>query len=218
MVYAEVPPEKNAEAKGLYQDALSYVDEQLAAVIAGLKQSGRWEHTVVVLTSDHGEAFGEHGYSTHANDLHEEQLRIPLLLRAPGLPAGRLERPGQLIDIPPTLLHLVGLPPHPAFQGYDLLANPPATRSLFFVVHSPIGHAYAVRRGTEKLIFDQDTGATWLYDLSTDPLERHDLSAARPERARALRARLDSWRAIQLGYFANLVQQGLTYPPVLVDP
>ena len=221
MSYAYYPPEKAEAVQGLYDDALSYVDEQLGKLFAGLKAQGRWDDTVVVVTGDHGEAFGEHGLLCHANGLYEEAVRVPLLIKAaqgaPGGAARFVDVPNQLIDVPPTVHHLLGLPSHPDYQGVDLLGPVPAGRDLFLVVHSPIGHQYGLVQGSDKLILDKDTDQTLLFDLAADPGERHNLATSQPGRAQALRARLDSWRAAQLSYYGDPLQQSLSYPPVLAE-
>jgi arylsulfatase A-like enzyme len=216
MDYAAWPKAKAAEVKGLYDDALGAVDAQLKRVLDTLEAKGLAEKTIVVLTSDHGEAFLEHDASCHANALFEEAVRVPLLVRAPGLEAKTLDVPAQLIDVAPTVAGLLGLPAHPAWQGVDLMRPVPAERDLFLVVHTPLGHQYAVVEGAEKLVVDKDSETTRLYDLAADPHETKDLAIERPMRVKALRARLDSWRAAQLGYYKDPVQQSVSYAPKLV--
>lgn len=216
MDYAAWPKAKAVEVEGLYDDALGYVDAQVKRVLDALDAKGLAERTIVVLTSDHGEAFLEHDASCHANALFEEAVRVPLLVRAPGLAAKTLEVPAQLIDVAPTVAGLLGLPAHPAWQGVDLLKPVPLERDLFLVVHTPLGHQYAVVEGAEKLVVDKDSEQTRLYDLASDPGETKDLVLQRPQRVKALRARLDSWRAAQLGYYKDPVQQSVSYAPKLV--
>ncbi len=218
MDYAAWPKAKASEVKGLFDDALGYVDGQVRRVLDALEAKGLSEQTIVVLTSDHGEAFQEHGESCHANTLFEEAVRVPLLVRAPGLAPRTLDVPAQLIDVAPTVAGLLSLPPHPAWQGVDLLGPVPVDRDVFLVVHTPIGHQYGVVQGTEKLVLDRDSGQTRLHDLATDPGETVDLASKRPERVKALRARLDSWRAAQLGYYKDPVQQSVSYAPRLSLP
>jgi len=94
-----------------YDAEILTVDHFLAQVVSELKRQGRWDSTLVIVTSDHGESLGEHGYMDHGEWLYEEQIHVALLMRWPGhVPAGR--RVPQLvrsIDIAPTVLDLVGL-------------------------------------------------------------------------------------------------------------
>ncbi|MHC4948141.1 MAG: sulfatase, partial [Planctomycetota bacterium] len=112
--------------RDVYADSLAYVDAQLARLVAHLERIGGWDRTLVVVTGDTGQAFYEHGFASHAGPLYDEVMHVPLVIRAPGLAATVDDRPVQHVDVPPTVLHLLGLPPHPSAQGVSLLD--PATR------------------------------------------------------------------------------------------
>jgi arylsulfatase A-like enzyme len=184
-----------------------------------LKATGQWDDTLVVLTSDHGQAFYEHGFAAHANAVFEECLRVPLLVRAPGLAPGvEAEENVQHVDVMPTVLRLLGLPPHPAPQGTDLLdPSRPVERSVFAMAHSPLAHQYTIIRGRHKLVYDARLDAYALYDLSADPGERTDRLPVSQDLARELADRLHTWRAVQIEYYADAMKQRLTYPPVLPE-
>ncbi|MFW6057577.1 MAG: sulfatase, partial [Persicimonas sp.] len=106
---------------GCYRDAIRHVDAMLADLVEHLREIGRWERTLMIITSDHGEALGEHGLRHHGLDSYEEFVRIPLLLKAPGgdLPETS-DAPVSLIDVAPTLVAASGLAPPATFQGDDL--------------------------------------------------------------------------------------------------
>jgi choline-sulfatase len=79
------------------------------------------EHTAIIINSDHGEAFGEHGRTRHGFELWEPLVHVPLFFHLPGVTPRRMDAPRSMIDLPPTILELLGLPPHPGFQGKSLL-------------------------------------------------------------------------------------------------
>lgn len=204
--------------KDVYANSLSYVDHQLGRLLDFLAERGVSQRTLVIVTGDTGQAFYEHGFVAHANKVYNEVMQVPLLFHGPGIEQGVDLRPAQHIDIPPTILAALGLPPHPGFQGVSLLApNPDPARARFIMAQSPLAHQYAVVVGDFKLSYDVRRGQTLLVDLAADPAERRNLAAAMPERAKALRGRLDAWRAHQLEYYRDAREQALRYPPVLDD-
>jgi len=110
-------PEETRQRKNAYAATVRYLDRELGPFLAELPR-----HAVVAFTADHGEAFGEHdGCWGHGMNLYREALRVPLLLRGPGVPAKVEPRPVQLLDLAPTLLDLVGCPPSPGMVGRSLL-------------------------------------------------------------------------------------------------
>lgn len=213
------PREKAEAVKDIYADSLAYADTQVERLLRRLRAPGTWERTVVAVLGDHGEAFYEHGSAAHANGLYEETMRVPLVVRAPGLEPGRDPKPAQLIDVAPSLLRLLGVPPHPGFQGMDLFAADfPADRSRFLVSDTPWMTQSAVVRSGFKLIHDPRLGRGVLYDLAKDPGEKAEISADRPALAEELAVRLAEWRRAQLDYYGNPLRHGLEYPPVLRRP
>jgi arylsulfatase A-like enzyme len=108
-----------------YRGEVAYVDAQIHALVEGLRQADLLEGTAIVVTSDHGEGLGDHGHLEHGHNLFDELVRVPLIVRAPGIPAGRALRGDvQLEDLGPTLLSLLGLaaPPDVRLDGRDLLS------------------------------------------------------------------------------------------------
>ena len=104
-----------------YRGEVSYADAQVGRLVEGLRSLGLLDETAVVVSSDHGEGLGDHGLLEHGANLHDELVRVPLVLRAPGLPRGRrLAGSAQLEDLAPTLLSLAGVPVPPGLDGMDL--------------------------------------------------------------------------------------------------
>jgi len=192
-------PDDARHLRNLYDAELRQQDARLGRLLDGLEQGGHLDDTIVVLVADHGEEFFEHGGLGHARSLHQELTRVPMLLAGPGLPSGtRVEAPVSLIDLVPTLLELAGAPPLSGVNGVDLSrywrepeAEPPK-RPLYSAANHWIGNRgrhfkRAVRDGRYALHYDSDGAAYALFDVSTDPGEKQDLAASRPELLATLR-------------------------------
>ncbi|MEN8160010.1 MAG: sulfatase [Myxococcota bacterium] len=189
----------------LYDAEIRELDDVLAGFFASLEARGRLQDTLIVLTSDHGEEFQEHGGLLHGDTQYQEVLAVPLILRGPGIPRGRVvTEPVSLVDVVPTVLAVLGVPGAGAFDGIDLSPSwadspEPLPRRLLFSDASHLvgkghgGRGYPrrmVRDGDEKLCTDRSTGDAELYDLSRDPGETDDLARRRPERVAELLAAL----------------------------
>jgi arylsulfatase A-like enzyme len=190
------------EMRERYDSELRYLDEQLR----GLYEDFGWaEDTLLVVISDHGEEFREHGQMGHEFTLYDELNRIVLLVRPPGGMEGRrVPTSVSLIDVLPTTLALAGVEVPPGLEGMSLAPliqgqrDAPAAferRTLFAhrfqVLPEPL-HLWAAVRGSEKLI--AGPSGMELYDLAADPGEQQDLFGASPERAEALRQALAEFR------------------------
>jgi arylsulfatase A-like enzyme len=201
----------------VYDNSLAYLDSQVGRLVDYMKTHGLWENTIFVLTGDHGQAFYEHGFAAHGNVPYAELARAPLIIHAPSLSPGLDDRPTQHVDVPPTILSLLGLPPHPAFQGIDLVGpRPPNDRPLFVVAQTPIANAYSMVDGRYTLILDDFTGLITLYDDAADPAQKRDISRTRRALRDSLLHKLDMWRRVQLLYYAHAADSTKTYPPDLV--
>ncbi|MEK6608082.1 MAG: sulfatase-like hydrolase/transferase [Myxococcota bacterium] len=174
----------------IYDAEVSVVDAALERLIVGLDAVDR--PTVLVVTADHGEEFGEHGGVYHGSSLYEEQTRVPLLLAAPGLAPRRVPEPVELVDVAPTLLRLLGVVPPATMLGDDLgdrLAGRVFDRPAFAEVDTK----KMVVLGAHKLIHDWRRGTWELYDLATDPQERVNRVDADPARVASLKDELGRW-------------------------
>ena len=176
-----------------YDGAVAFADAQVGRLLAALTARGLDGRTVVAITADHGESLGEHGELTHGLLLYEPVLAVPLLLRAPGLAARRLDTPVSLVDLAPSLAGLLRrqlpAPPGGALDGRDLspallAGREPAAAELYAETRYPevFGWSplFALRRRELKYIAAPHPE---LYDLQSDPQEARNLvpndSAAR---------------------------------------
>lgn len=190
----ETGPDDHRRIRFLYAGEVRYVDLWVGELLRGLRQRGRYDESLIVITADHGEGLWDHGMRAHGTDLYEEQIHVPLLVKYPGMTpadARRIDTPVSLVDLAPTILETVGLPLPPSFQGADLTPlargedRDPALEQVYSELDLDGRDFESIRQGPLKLIAPRRRGggkedrlaARELYDLSRDPAERHDLLA-----------------------------------------
>ncbi len=165
-----------------YDSEIAAADEGLGAMVRAFRASR--PGAIVIVSADHGEAFGEHGARYHGTTVYEEQSRVPLIVSAPGLIAQRrVARPVQLVDLMPTMLSAYGIPKPPRARGIDLgplLARkePPPGEGIAF---SEVEDMAMLARGTLRLVCNRKTSTCPLYDLSKDPAELTPIATSGPE-------------------------------------
>ncbi|MBI4706087.1 MAG: sulfatase-like hydrolase/transferase [Deltaproteobacteria bacterium] len=171
-----------------YDGEILFADRHIGRLLDFVNAQPWGGRTAIVITSDHGEAFGEKGAGRHGFELWEAMVRVPLFLAIPGVAPRRIDVPRSAIDLAPTILELMGLPPHPGFQGHSLLAEirgelPPEPRDV--VVDLPRTNDNDRRRaligGRHKLISFGDDFRYELYNVVADPEERIDLRRRDPK-------------------------------------
>ena len=211
--FNDFPKDRVEEVRNVYFDSLAYVDRQIGRLFEYLERKQLLDKTIIVVSGDNGQAFFEHGFAGHANKLYDEVLRVPLLIFVPGLEPKAYDLLSQHIDVPPSLLELLKLPPHPNFQGRSLFEKAPVKRNVYLVVQSPLAHQYALVTDHRKLIFDYRTKRTNLYNLHADPGEMIDLARYEPQTIDIMKQKLFAWRAAQLDYYESAAQMVNFYPP-----
>ena len=185
---------KRNQVIALYDAGIRWADTQLRRLMEMLTKLNLWNSCTLAVTADHGEEFLDHGGRFHPPlELHDELIRVPLLLRVPGRSAGEvIHQPFRLIDLAPTLLDVMELPIPGDFRGRscwrDIVAGKAADRTLVTEcvrgctnpLHAETRCAprlLAVRRGEHKLIIDFEKGTEELFDLRSDPREQEPLPA-----------------------------------------
>ncbi|PWU10427.1 MAG: hypothetical protein C5B51_04305 [Terriglobia bacterium] len=198
-----VPPGYKNHVLSQYDGGIAYVDAQVGNVVRWLKQRNLYDNTMIVVTSDHGEAFGERSRVGHANSVYENLLHVVLMVKYPNSSkTGVKDQPVSLIDVSPTILAALGIAPPATTQGHNLLQPVEGSREVFgetfpcSVLQSPDCPrgctARTVISWPYKFITSTN-GKRELFDLSADPDETHELSAVRPEVMRQLNADLHDW-------------------------
>jgi arylsulfatase A-like enzyme len=186
-----------------YDEHVAWADSLLGEFVAGLPPE---RDLLLVVLSDHGEAFGQHGLQGHNTGVHQEMLHVPLVVVGRGaqrVPARRVDEPVSLLDLAPTLLERFALapldlaPPGRSLAPWLLGATPRAEpRELRFSSRyrrSTPGLELGLRKGDLKLVLPGSGAAARLYDLSADPGELIDLSEHEQELTARLQARLRTW-------------------------
>ncbi len=190
---------------GRYKTNVAYADALLGCLLADIDAAARQDDTLVVLSSDHGEEFGDHGGTWHGWTEYEEVTRVPLLMRGPriGRAGTVVDEPCSLIDVAPTLLDVAGVPPPMSFRGKSLLpmiagrpGKPREVCSEFMTPERP--ERKALRYEMFKCITATAQKPAELYDLREDPHEKQNLADTLPYRLKEMLARLDAWQERQL--------------------
>jgi arylsulfatase A-like enzyme/F0F1-type ATP synthase membrane subunit c/vacuolar-type H+-ATPase subunit K len=185
----------NGELLERYLNALRQADRHLGRLLAALHHRNLADDTIVVITGDHGEAFGDpHEQMVgHGGGLYEENIRVPLIFWNPRLfpTSQRSDRPGGHIDINPTLAHMLDIHPPDTWQGASLISNDHPGRA--YSMASGIDYQIGVTDGRFKYIVDIDGGYERLYDLKTDPREQTDVAAQHRQVANEFRNRLGAF-------------------------
>jgi arylsulfatase A-like enzyme len=157
-----------------YLREVRIIDRAVGQLVAAISEPDFAPRSILFLTADHGEAFGEHNDWNHSHTIYEEQLRVPLFVRAPRVAPRRIDAPVSLIDIGPTMLDLHGLSTPGSFMGQSLVAflrghNPKLTRPI--VAESLRWTRAMMFPDGWKVIEDRKRGIVEQYDLARDPGE-----------------------------------------------
>ena len=179
----EVDP-RSREAIARYDGEIHHVDEQFNRVLQRLDELGLSERTVIVILADHGEEFHEHGSVRHGYTMYDEQIRVPLIIKLPGLTDDgiRIDHQVRLLDVMPTVLDVLGLDIPRQAQGASLLPLLDGERAKPLPALSEWGYRRIVsyRSPPWKLIYDIETDTPMLFNLDRDPMELEDLRLDEP--------------------------------------
>jgi arylsulfatase A-like enzyme len=172
----------------LYLGEVRYVDDAVGRLTTELQRLGMYDDALIVVLSDHGEEFWEHGTYGHGHSLYDELLHVPLLVKLPGAgQRGVYDPPVTTASVMPTVLALSGLrlaDGYPAASPLPLntgAADRPLFRPLFSLGLNRFEDRKAVRFGRFKYVRWDLTGREELYDLAADPGERHDIAPHEPQ-------------------------------------
>jgi arylsulfatase A-like enzyme len=186
-----------------YRNALHYADAAVGQLVDGLRARGLEHETVVVLVGDHGQAFGQHQANFgHTLRVYEENVRVPLVISAPGAAPRPARVPGLAshIDITPTVLDLLGLAPDAGHQGVSLLRT--GRERVYFFADASLG-LLGLRDGRWKYIHETDSGRSRLFDLDADPAEQTNLAEHQPELADRFKREAAGWARAQRGLITS---------------
>jgi arylsulfatase A-like enzyme len=191
----------------LYDGEVSFVDDALGKLMERLKELKWYSQSMMIVTSDHGEAFGEHRMTTHGVALYDDNLRIPLIVKYPAWrkTAGVTDDPVSLVDIFPEILNTVSLPVPENVQG-TALQYPKKSRIIIaenfqdptWKKRDDLKHLArdlkTIYAGDFKYLWASD-GRCELYNITQDPLESANLIDKLPGKAQELNKQLEQWRS-----------------------
>lgn len=197
---AAISAEQKRHYLGLYEQAVAYIDDQIRRLFEFLQSAGIAGETVVIIVSDHGEEFLERGRWGHfETNLHDEIIRVPLLIRLPGHEEGLvIRRQVSTLDLMPTVLELCGCPLPDGLIGRSLQplwtgggGSHPGEPAISEMWRGE-WHIVAIRTPEFKFIWDsRRPEAPALFDLVRDPAEREDVAGRFPDRTAGFRDQLD---------------------------
>jgi arylsulfatase A-like enzyme len=207
-----------------YDHEIRFTDHHIGRLLDELRRRELYESTVIAVTGDHGEGFGEHGVDLHGYHLYAAQTRVPFILRVPGASVGRVETPVGHVDLLPTLANLAGAAPSEDMDGISLVpaltgATPAeADRTVFQQLSFENNNEMrAAASRACHVIFNVSPHRSWeVYRIDRDPQERRDVSTD-PEECAAVRRELEAFYD-RSEIPADAAAALLEAPPVIEDP
>jgi arylsulfatase A-like enzyme len=197
---SEIPVNENVD---YYKAEISYTDHQIGRIFEALTDREIMDNTLIVITSDHGESLGEHGYFGHGFKLYEQSVRVPLIMRLPGvLESGQVLDPlNSSIDVAPTLLDILSIDATGEFDGssfYPILQKgDEGERDLVYVetlaMYEENEMKYGVKSTNWKLIFTVPDSVLELFNLDVDPDELRNLAGTNEVMVDSLLSALNSY-------------------------
>jgi arylsulfatase A-like enzyme len=192
-------PAWGRSARDRYDGEVTFTDKYVGKLVDFIASRPWGARTAIIVTADHGEAFGEHRQFVHGFELWENLVRVPLFVLAPGATPHHVDARRSAIDLAPTILDLFGLPAEPSFEGKSLVseiygAGTPEARDIVLDLPatSDSDRRRAIIHGDEKLIAFGDDKSFALYDLAADPTE--DKAVVKGD---ALTGMRDRYRALE---------------------
>jgi arylsulfatase A-like enzyme len=197
----QIEPQDREQLRRLYDSEVAYLDAMIERLVRGLEARGLFDlDTLIVVSSDHGEQFAEHGGWEHG-DLHIENVHVPFILAGAGLEAGRDRRTLSTLDLGPTILAAAGFDSFESAEGQNRLAEGSSTEepgtptvAASIEVVSEYGDRTRLEFDPWILLEDQN-GSVSLYDGRSDPGETRDVASEHPGLTRALRDRIRAHQA-----------------------
>jgi choline-sulfatase len=183
-----------------YDGEVTFTDKYVGKLLDFIASRPWGPRTAVIVSADHGEAFGEHGQYSHGFELWDNLVRIPMFFVVPGAAPRRIDVPTSALDLAPTILDLFGLPPEPSFEGTsrvpEIFGAPAIDRDvvLDLPATSDSDRRRAIVHGHEKLIAFGDDKMFELFDLDADPTEEHPIT-----RGDEFHAMVERYKAFEKG-------------------
>ena len=190
-------PSFGTDRTAMYDGEIRFTDHHLGRLLDDLRARGLYDRTVIVVTGDHGEGFGEHGIDLHGYHLYAPQTKVPMIVRVPGVAPRRSQTPAGHADLLPTLVNLAGGTADPEMMGRSLvgaIAGVDAERPVFQQLSYEGNHEMrAAADRTCHVIYNVSPDTSWeVYRIDRDPAETTDL-AGDPAACASTRRALERW-------------------------
>jgi arylsulfatase A-like enzyme len=196
--------------KARYDGEIRTADEAIGTFFEELRRRRLWDRTAIVVTADHGESFMEHGVLEHNTWLYDELVRVPLVIRIPGLRPRRVRTQMQLVDLFPTLAGVAGAKVPPGLHGSDRFPHLQGRAAPESYAYSEmVGRRFSIRRLDWKYISSLQ-GGRQLFDLRVDPREQNNLAQQHPERVERLER--DLQRVVAMAVKSGATIRGQSSP------
>jgi arylsulfatase A-like enzyme len=198
-------PAERSNLNARYDEGIAYIDSEIGKLLARFRELGIYDDSLIIITSDHGETFGERGLLSHGvGHVSQALVHVPLLIKFPGQHESRqVGDPVSQVDLMPTVLQVTGSKQPPGLQGRVLRSDGSDGRGSVYARATPESFLTALNpafQGIRRAVFDGSTKLiTWtagppeIYDLESDPGEEHNLYHPGDPRATALADRLATW-------------------------
>lgn len=180
-----------------YEAEVAYTDHWVGELLDELDHNPAYQDVAVIIMGDHGDEFWEHRYRHHLLKVYNESMKVPLIIRLPGAPAGQVfDTSVSIADLYPTLLDIFALESPVQTLGRSLLPAaqakaPPPDRPIFMLSHYE--RIVAAVSGDKKILVNRDIATNEYYDLAVDPKEEHNLADEEPEEFQELYCALLAW-------------------------
>ncbi|MBW1854447.1 MAG: sulfatase-like hydrolase/transferase [Deltaproteobacteria bacterium] len=192
-----------------YDGEIAYLDDELGKLFSRLKQMGMYDSSLIIVTSEHGELFGEQGFYWHVGPIYEEIAKIPLMIKFPySKRVGREKRMITLADLYPTILSICDLPIPEGISGKSFGNNA-----------SPVvSELYEFKTGEHRVLYDMKykymeyghTKGSELYDLDNDPKEKENLAERLPSVVAIMEQKLREWKNTHTPQYTSSVDEEVT--------
>ena len=188
-----LPPEELNRIRALYDAEIRLTDDALRHLFDELRRRGILDEALIVVTSDHGEEFGEHNGLLHRDHLYDELLHVPLIVAGNRIARGRsIDALVSTVDIAPSILAYLGAPIPEAMEGRPLLVKPASSGGAVFSQYG--GASSSVRTSRWKLVVKHEANDVELYDLPNDPAETLNVADMNRPVVHDLMKRIDDWK------------------------
>jgi arylsulfatase A-like enzyme len=213
-IHPEMDPRDLEHILALYDGEIAFTDHYLGLLFEVLRERGLYDDAVIVVTSDHGDEFFEHGQKGHRVNLYNSTLKVPLIIKFPGGRWGgkRVVSPVSLVDIPPTLFDLLGSDRAGAVNGNSVLPllEKGSSRGPRIVFADLSDYRKAMVGGRWKIVTGMGDGVE-LYDLTSDPQERSNVVEENREKSEDMLDALQIWLSVANRQARELGRESIEY-------